>query len=224
MKKLILLLISITIMQPAYGSDTTTTKKHKHEIGIDMTNFVKSYLNFGGQNYSGINYQPAYYLSYRYLLSESINIRSGIGLHYKQTNLNGYNSPNQLMSTQRGIDLRIGIERYYELSKRFQAYYGLDLRPGYSYYKSDANYANAGYFNGSEQESMNYSLSPILGIRFKINSRLSLFTEANYQLVLTSGWQRKFYTPQDATYPVIPSLKLSPKIFIRPLAHQQLLF
>lgn len=80
------------------------------------------------------------------------------------------------------FNIRAGWEWNTSLSKRWTVFYGGDLRYGYAFEKDEAIYFNAGYAQGTEQSANVFGLAPVLGIRFIINGRISLITEATFSV------------------------------------------
>jgi hypothetical protein len=108
-------------------------------------------------------------------------------------------------STYQQINFRIGYEAYENLSTRFQVFYGVDLRVGYSLRKNDANSWGSGYANGDENQLQEFGIAPVLGLRYRFNKRLSLFTECNLLINYMETYSRRYYTPIDNTYPYLPA-------------------
>lgn len=185
------------------GQDTLPVKKYRHEFGLDFTPFLKFYVDFS-QN--GYNYQPAYYLTYRYHFKKS-NIRAAIGGNFSTRDISSPFSTDTHTYTDKAYsyNFRIGYEFFENLSRRWQVYYGLDFRPGYSYEKNDAPYWNGGYANGSENQSANYGIAPVLGLRFKPAKRIGIITEASFQYTISRGSSQRYYIPVNSSYPALPN-------------------
>lgn len=211
-KSILILLLSSGVIITRAQESSTNEKNYKNEFGIDVTGFVKQFINY---NSNSTYYSPTYYLSYRRYF-KSGNIRFAIGGNYlKGDNNTGINDQNQYKNISYSFNARIGWEFVNEISKRWQVFYGLDFRPEYSYTKNDMVYQNAGYANGSEIKSEIYGLAPLLGFRFKLTNRLSLLTESNFSINYQKNRQRVYYTPVSSAYPVIanPGSKKTEKIF-----------
>jgi hypothetical protein len=190
-------------MIPGFAqSEEEPAKQYKNEFGVDATAFVKEFLNFN-QQYSSNS--PIYYLTYRRHFKPG-NLRFAIGGDYASQEIppSFDEDSNIYHNHYSSLDFRIGWEWYNNLSKRWQVYYGIDLRPSFVSQKNDAPYFNGGYANGSEFKAVNIGAAPLLGFRFRLTNRLSLLTEAafsfNYQT--TSG--KKYYIPVTSQYPALP--------------------
>lgn len=201
MKKQLALCVVLSLMIfRLSGQDTLQIKKHRNELGLDFTPFLKFYSNFSQNN---IDYQPIYYLTYRYHFPHG-NIRAAIG-GMSITSDSPSTDPNILPLTFKSrsysVNVRIGYEFFQELSKRWQVFYGLDFRPGYEYRKEDNQFSNGGYSNGYEGKTNYYAIAPVLGLRFRITKRMSLLTESSLQYTISKASTRRYYIPLNAGIP-----------------------
>jgi|SRR5580698_9520112 len=90
MKKLSFIIGLCIVSLSINAQDTTKTKQHLNEFGIDATGFLKQYLNFGQQNSS--YYIPTYYLTYRRYFGCG-NLRVQLGGSYTNDQLpNNYST------------------------------------------------------------------------------------------------------------------------------------
>lgn len=202
-KVLLLLLIASNSLR---AQDSTRTKQRRHEIGIDLTSFIKYYFNFGQDVNAGIK-NSLFYIQYRFHLKSNNNIRAGVGGSYSETEMASpyTGDETRYKNKQQSFNYRLGFEHFEDISKRFQVFYGLDLLAGNSYQKNDAPYWNGGYANGIENKTASYGVAPLLGVRFKLNKRLSIFTESSLLVNVNDGWQKRYYIPVDNTYPALPA-------------------
>lgn len=198
---LVLLVASNTIA----AQDSLHTKQRKHELGVDLTSFIKYYINFGQDATSGIKNAP-FYLQYRFHLRSNNNIRAGVGGGYSNTETTSpyTDGPTTYKNKEQSLNYRLGFEHFENISTRFQVFYGLDLLSGNFHQKNDAPYFNGGYANGEENKTTSYGVAPVLGIRFKLNKRLSLFTESSFQVNMANNWQKRYYIPVGNAYPALP--------------------
>lgn len=188
------------------SAQSDSSKKHRHEVGADITGFVKHFLNFSENSY----YAPTYYISYRYHFKKS-NIRFGIGGMYTQNFSYPYiinNEEKVFENTSSDFSFRVGYERAVTLSPRWQTFYGIDLRPSFVETKNEIDYQNGGYINGSVSTSQVYGIAPLLGFRYKISNRVSILTEMsfNYNLQKLNN-QKTFLSLDNNLYPSIPNGK-----------------
>lgn len=211
MRKLILTSVLTLMLAHFYGQDTiksisTSTqipvKKHLNEVGVDITPFIKFYLNFSDN--SGWYYQPNYMLTYRRYFKKS-NFRSAIGGNYLYSETpspyNGDSLKIKYYNRQSSFVLRIGYEFFQNLSRRWQVYYGADLTTSYSHQRNDAPYWNGGYANGQESTAKGFGLAPVLGVRFKMSKRISLITESSFLIQYSESSSFRYYLPVTGAYP-----------------------
>lgn len=208
MKKSILIAcLALFFTQNSYGQTDSLAKKHKHEVGADLTMLIKQVFNLNqGNGYSPV-YIPTYYFSYRYHLNKS-NIRFGIGGAYTSRSAGTY-SVNGVetnpVNTSGNLSFRVGYERVSELSNKWQAFYGFDFRPAFTNTNEQANYSNGGYLNGTVASSQVYGFAPLLGFRFRFNKRVSLLTETSFSFNIEKTSTQKTYVSQDQKlFPPIP--------------------
>lgn len=197
MKRIPLIIALCFIGLSTFAQDTTKVKQHLNEFGIDVTGFLKEYLNFGVSDpalYSP-SYTPTYYLTYRRHFNCG-NLRVQVGGSYSNNQISSnYNSDtNRYYEKGYSINTSIGWEFYDNLGKKWQVFYGADLRGSYVYSNNDDNTsgvvtANGSlFFNGWLSKTQIYGLAPLLGIRFKLTKRLSILTETSY----TFNWEYDF--------------------------------
>lgn len=188
MKKLSLIIAICIMGLSVFAQDTT--KHYRNEFGIDVTGFLKQYLNFGNSQQYPTVYTPTYYLTYRRHFS-GFNFRLAIGGDFTNNQVPSGYSNDSIMNYSRGYSLyaSLGWEFYSNLSKKWQVYYGADLRTSLVYSNSDANNdMGPSYEIGSISKTQTITFAPLLGIRFKITRRLSILTEASYGI----NWEKIF--------------------------------
>ena len=184
-----------------------TVKLHRHEAGVDVTAFLRQFLNWGGGSdpYAGYTL-PSYMAAYRYHIGRS-DIRFGIGWYGFDEELPAYwyNSPQDTYRNKHSeLTIRIGFEWHQELNKRWQVFYGLDFRPSWISTSTQWTYSNAGYRHGAESTDQLLAITPLLGVRYRITPRFSLLTESSFSFIRHDGWSRQFSEPMTVDYPPIP--------------------
>src|SRR5690606_17559665 len=100
--------------------------------------------------------------------------------------------------TNQYLDARLGYERSITLSKRWGAFYGLDAVFGMDNYESESSFDNGGMpTSQKESESvLEYGGGPVLGIRFRISDRISIFTETFvYGMMIDTDYNATFSNP-----------------------------
>lgn len=187
-------------------------KIYRHEIGADITGLLKLLViqNFIPYNQIVINYAPIYYLTYRYHIKKS-NILFGIGGLYSSRE----NGPfvidrveNNIFSIESNLSLRIGYERVFELSRKWQTYIGIDFRPTIIRSSSPIGYYNFGYVEEQFKSYNIYGIAPVIGFRYRLSKRVSILTEMSIAFNLESQSSKSSYYSADLKlYPNKPDLK-----------------
>lgn len=191
-KPLILFTLFSFLVLGSNAQETSAEKDYKNEFGVEVTTLMRSVLSFSAQQYPS----APHFLSYRRHLGNG-NIRAGLGGDYTNTETprSWLSDTSEYLYMSYDIRFRIGYEWYSELGKRWQVFYGADFRPRYQYYKNAAESFDGFYTTGSEMESWQYALAPVLGFRFRITDRLSLLTEASLSITLQESLTREYYMP-----------------------------
>lgn len=201
MKKVISTILILMTLQHTIGQTEKVQEKiYKNEFGIDATGFIKYFLTFNQTNPS-TSYSPTYYLTYRRKF-KSGNIRSALGGNYDHRNYpsQNWNDLNEYYYYSYSIDLRIGWEFINNIGKRSQVYYGIDVKPSYSYTKNDNLYSMNGYAYGYETKNQYYGIAPLFGYRFRLSERISLTAETSLSLIWSKSNNRNFTTPTSSIY------------------------
>ena len=180
----------------AFAQDTTKTKQHLNEFGIDATGFLKAYLNIGNSQQYPVYYNPTYYLTYRRHFSAG-NLRISVGGDFYNNEVAPiYNNDSTIYHNKgNSFYATVGWEFYSNLNKRWQVFYGMDLRTAMVFQKNEQGYTNGGYVEGSDSRTQDYALAPFLGIRFKITKRISILTETSYSINTEKDYNNTFFNP-----------------------------
>lgn len=222
MKKVILFFAFISVLNVSFSQvKTDSTKVYHNELGIDATGFIMRFLPFAQNDF----YEPTYYLTYRRHF-ESGNIRVGIGGDFSRRDVKNYNNTtdtNKYLSLTHSIDTRLGWEFVNEISKRWQVYYGLDLKFSKQYFNNSGYNFNSDYITGYESKTQSIGVSPLLGFRFRLTKRLSLTTEACFTVNFENYTSRRKFTPTSNLYPykddeIIPKRNSITSGFTQPLS------
>ncbi|MBS3914412.1 MAG: hypothetical protein KG003_07930 [Bacteroidetes bacterium] len=148
-----------------------------HQVGVNGTQFFKQFV---AQNNSTLVENNPYLLTYRYH-AKKINFRAGLGGNYSFSNdENGANQFRQETSNK-SYALRLGVDKTRQLSKRWYIYYGADL------FSTSANKETKTFPNGGQfvqttvvtQQFKSMGVAGVLTLEFRINDKITLFTEAN---------------------------------------------
>ena len=178
----------------------------KNEIGVDATYLIARFI----PNSTGFELSSTALTYRRYF--DSFNLRAGLGFQSSNQEYTLEGIDEVFTSNRRFFLASLGIERPIELSERWQTYFGLDI----FYSQLDDRGLTIYNFNAGVREEQvvesNQGLSPFLGIRFRINDRVSLFSEANFQLYVTDVKenQRVIYEAEGFSVPIdedVPSLE-----------------
>lgn len=188
MKTLLLtcfLFFSVMLVQ-AQTKDTLTIKEkdYKNEIGVDISplfNFINSSFGRGGP----------YYFTYRRNFQHNA-VRVGLGGVYTLNNV--IETPYSIRKKQ--IDFRIGYEWQASLAKKWQLFYGCDLLANYYYNREDnISYSSISSTDvyGYKNENYFYGISPLLGIRVNLTSRISISAETSFVFKYYKNSRETFY-------------------------------
>ncbi len=180
------------------------TERH-HEIGLDATGFIKKFTNIIGE--TDFEY-PTYQFTYRYKTNVG-NIRFGVGGRYADNEFQTFYYTDSTIRKRIGksLNFRLGWEFKTDISKRWQAFYGLDFRASYFYSRNDAYDYTGSYLLGRESNGETVGVAPLLGFRFKITPRLSLTTEASFAFNISKNNTRIYYIPLIDSAPLIDDLE-----------------
>jgi hypothetical protein len=211
MKKNIITCIFTFVLAQGHAQDTLRSlaaptpgpaKNHPNELGLDVTPFLKFYLDFSYNG--GYNYQPSYMLTYRRYFKKS-SFRAAIGGNYiyseSPSPFNGDSLKIRNYNRSSAFVFRVGYEFFQELSRRWQVYYGADLATEYSHQRNDALISGGGYFHGQENAVKGIGIAPLLGIRFRLTPRMSLITESRFLVQYSETTSQRYYTPISRAYP-----------------------
>lgn len=175
---LLLLFSSVSFSFSQIVKQDTTKREYKNVVGLDATGIFRQVFNSGGAPYV---YSP-YIISYRRIMkSNAIRVLLGGNV---SNNDNTMNDSMSNKSSSTNFNVAIGFEHYRYLGKRWNYYYGLDLLVKYSV---DHNESLNPKYNTRQTNTRNgYGISPLIGLQFRINSRLSVSTEASYDIIYTT--------------------------------------
>jgi len=176
MKKLILTLSIVMLATFVFGQVVTppdsTKKEFKNALVIDATGLIQQFFHLNDNSYF---YNP-YILRYkRFFKSNALRINVGGGYYShddKNTDTTG------IKYSRCSFSFAVGFEHYVYLSKRWNLYYGADAvfsgsrEFSHMYYEPTATNDHLAIVYG-------YGVSPLLGVQFRINSRLSIATETS---------------------------------------------
>lgn len=196
MKKVLPILVLVMSFTAFAQSDSI---QKKNELGLDATGFIRFFTQF--QASGDFAYLPTYYITYRRYFNSG-NIRFGIGGDGENFELiEPFNDSIQFNNRAVAISTRLGWEWEVDLTKRWQAFYGVDFRYIQRNQNNGANFFNGGYAVGNIVKSTTLGLSPILGVRLNINHRISLLAEASFSFYRLNYSETEQTTPVQAGLP-----------------------
>ncbi len=205
-----LFVVMLAVGTASSARSDTLLHVHHHEAGVDVTAFLRQFLSWGVPNGDNTNYLLSpWVLSYRYHLKHW-NLRFGVGGMISDVEQPDYSYSNPTETTRRKqteLDLRVGAERYQELSKRWQVFYGLDFRPSWQYSQNDYHYSNGGYRYGSDSRQQDLAFAPLLGLRYHITKRFSLHTETSFAFMRSDSELHSYTVPIVDGYPPLPDTR-----------------
>jgi len=170
MKKVIFILFVIAVGPLTYGQEVESPPdSFKNDVGVDFTRFFR-FLN------SNLNSDYPYYLTYRRNFDNS-SLRAGFG---GGTSISTLTDSIALRSVATNFSMRIGFEWQKNFDKRWQIYYGLDVTYVLANQHSEGIRSGTPEFWVRTRKISEIGFGPNLGVKFKINKRLSLATEANF--------------------------------------------
>lgn len=178
MKVLTLFAFCLTLFSPVFAQDEgnlvldVPENKTDHELGVNSIFFIKTILDFGGDN---IPVAP-YAISYK-LICNRHALRTAIGGNIEKTDEPEINRE----GTDNEWDYRIGYEYRKPLGRRWLTYFGVDLTGHYSEIKVEVD---DGFDVVTTSESrVGFGAGPVWGIQVYFNDRISLHTETAFYLM-----------------------------------------
>ena len=219
MRKYSLLVFTLALSTSLFAQNMQdTTKTYRNEFGLDVTGLIKQIIYFAQSPNSlggSYQYQPIYYLTYRRKFKCG-NIRAAVGGNFSngQYYRQYYSDSTTFTQNTSGLNARLGWEFTSELSRKWQAFYGLDFVTSYSHNNNQGQGGSNLYMLGSERRVEVFGVSPVLGFRWHMSKRLSLLAEASFEVAREIDKSRDYYTPKDPTAAPMPD-KVHPtsKIF-----------
>lgn len=179
MKKLLTIcLFFLFCLSATYAQEADKNQNFKHEFGLDVTDLMRQFLFSNGGFFpvsQGVT--ESYTLSYRLMYKDKINLRVGVGGNFStgEQNLDTLN----LDISGKAIRYRIGIDRIQPISKRWEAYYGIDFFQENSEQKNSFVSTSNNYIRRGVNSQSRSGIAPLIGLRFRFNDRIGLQTSLN---------------------------------------------
>lgn len=188
MKQLTLICILMAgCMQYGYAQQEAVpelkkVKTHDHYVGVQLNSLIRQVVNFNN-NTSTTPVNP-------YLLVYSVNsiksgwgLRAGLGYHYNSSTTK--DGITETKSEINDLNARVGIEKRFDLSRKWKAGAGLDAVMSYN----DAN-TDATIHSFDTTITLTKSKLPAYGggamgwLRYNISDRICIGTEASFYYVI----------------------------------------
>jgi hypothetical protein len=167
---------------------------YKNVIAIDINPLLSQLLNVNQSN-NYYYYSSPYVLAYRRIIKNSA-IKFAIG-GQTETSDEKRNDSLKFTSERSQLSLALGFEHYTYLSKRWTAFFGVDLTNSYSTNNGKYSWSTTSYMD-DEDKTTSYGIAPVLGIVFKITKRMSVSTQTSYNFsyVNTISSRKQVPNPQ----------------------------
>lgn len=173
-----LCLMTLSVSAQNVAKDSTN-KEYKNLISLDAMSLLTKFVNTGDLP---VSWYAPYQLQYKRYFGKNA-LRAGVGINSSQThNYTSFLDTVDYTSSIFSGVLGVGYERQVNLSKRWQLYYGADFFGEYEYTYTRQEYVPSYQVYRQKITGYGYGISPLLGIAFNINKRLSLGTEASYDV------------------------------------------
>lgn len=168
-KLTILLLIVGTY---SFSQELPDLKAYSKDIGFNTNFLLNGIINSSGSPFD---------LMLKKQKTSNQAIRYGIQLYTDITTYTYQASNYYQQRDYYSFSFSIGKEKQHQINKKWIFYYGGDLAPFYQYSK-DSYYSSNQLNNENLNNEVGLSLAPFLGIRFQVNDRLYIATEAKLLL------------------------------------------
>lgn len=163
------------IGQFIYAQNSDSPKSNfKNDFGIDVTQFFTVFN-------SNFTSNSPYFITYRRNYEKGA-LRFGLGGRSNSSNSNVNPQLTDFDVASHQLDFRAGYEWQSNFAKRWQVYYGVDAGYGLLHNVSTLISSTGDESWRQKEHTDVYSLSPMLGFKFKLNNRLTLASEASYKL------------------------------------------
>lgn len=164
---------------PSTGSEPRPKKAYQY-VGVQANQLLRQLFNFGGSTPAIVN---PYLITYAVNSSgNGVGLNVGFGYNYNKFSSGDAITPRE--STISTFAMRLGVERKFNLGKRWFASYGLDFLVENSSDKTETKF-NQGqgvppFVTTTESTVNNTGFGPRLTLNFNITEKIILGTEAAY--------------------------------------------
>ncbi len=175
--------------EPVETLETSDVKIARHEVGINVTDFLKRLVSF---NELEIDDPNSYLITYKILINHERAIRFGLNANYSKSEQEFVTSSfngDELKSYN--FDFRFGLLMNRRLTNHWSAYLGLDLIYGLAH--TESSLSNQFQPVLITEESSELGGGPALGIQYFFNSKISISTELSlYYKYIESQTEQDF--------------------------------
>lgn len=195
--------------------DSAWRSKTHHEIGVNISEFVKTFIVPNNNTNLGAN-ATTYLLTYKTIFKGGPTIRLGLGgqLSKKQIDDDDFSGIQTQINNQ--FNGRLGFEWQFNLGRKWNCYAGVD-----AIYSSGKSRVETPDFPPDvtvvETKSSTFGGGPVAGIQFRISKRLSLLTE-------TALYVKSVKTTDSQTSSSFSSKSITKETAINFIAPQSLFF
>lgn len=179
MKKIFFLLLLLPIVISANAQEGKTKKEKtpkerpafSHEVGLETNNLVSRIFSDGNENDRPDN---PYLFTYKLGIG-SWALRTGVGGDRKKSVEREEGFADSRTTQTGNLDVRLGLERRFELGEKWTGNVALD---GTGFFSENKVIEDSGFDVITTAETADgWGVGPSFGIRFDVTQRLSLYTE-----------------------------------------------
>lgn len=150
------------------AQEQSIPKNKIKEVGVNMTYLVNAIFSDASPSIETLS---PYYLTYKIIdLDKRVAFRTGIGADFSSEK----NQDAGRTDSNFNFDFRFGWESHRPIIKNWTYTYGIDFLVGYSTFNTKSDFANTAF------STFKAGLGPEVGIQFKINEVVSLYTEMTF--------------------------------------------
>lgn len=205
-KPCLILLITACFLGPTAKADTTTIKKSRLEILMNVTNSIS---RFTGNGINQTIFEDPFLFGFKLTnLNKTLALRIGVNFDVNKSteNLNGSSK----VSTINSWAPLIGFEWRKKLGNKFEFYGGVDARYYNDMNETRTSNAFSGSFNSTifNNTQKGWGAGPFCGFVYNITQRVSILTEGNIYVNFINI-QRKFSSDGGANYTIFEDRNLT---------------
>lgn len=171
----------------SYPKQSTKRFPISHQIGISATSLLKQFISWGDSSIS----QSPYILTYKFGVGPfALRTGFGGGLNSAEGTEEGY--ADSETDEERFADVRVGLEYQTSMGKKWQGSFGVDAI-WFGHERSQVSDTGFDMVSNITQ-TQGTGFGPIIGLRYMINSRLSLYTEGAFYYTTSDRVQSRLFS------------------------------